>query len=170
MPKGFKPTSSVIVISGSVTESVAGVLATDQVNLSLNTLDQEVFVVLAINLDFQSPDSVPAVNTQVRGSLSTTDIGTFGQISETNVMAAGRIDIRSTAPGDSVGFQLMAGETPTSQLEYIAIISTSNFFANVIGVGNLATKNMAFRIWGYRAKVTDPGIYAALVQSELLSA
>ena len=170
MPKGFKPTSSTIVISGSVTETIAATLATDQVNLSLNTLDQEVFVVLAVNLDFQSPDSIPGVNTQVRGSLSATNINAFGSIADVNVMAAGRIDIRSTAPGDSVGFQLMAGETPTSNLDYIAIISTSNFFANVLGAGNANVKSMSYRVWGYRAKVTDPGIYAALVQSELLSA
>ena len=169
MPAGFKPTSSTIVVSGSIAETVAGTLASEQVNLSLNTLDQEVFVVLAVNLDFQSPDSVGGTNTQVRGSISSTDIGTFGSISDTNVIAAGRLDIRSTAPNDSVPFEVMAGEAPQGELDYIAIISTSNFFAQVVGLNNTGTKSLSYRVWGYRAKVTDAGIYAALVQSELLS-
>ena len=170
MPKGFKPTSSTIVISGSVGETVASTLATDQINLSLNTLDQEVFVVQAINLDLTPPDSIGGTNTQMRGSLSVTDIASFGSLSNTNVMAVARLDIRSGAPNDSVPFMQMAGEAPQGELDYIAIISTSNFFANVEGANNLVAKGMSYRVWGYRAKVTDAGIYAALVQSELLSA
>lgn len=171
MPAGFKPTSSTIVVSGSITETVAGTLASEQVNLSLNTLDQEVFVVLAVDLDFASPDSIGGTNTQVRGSISATNIASFGTISDSNVIAAGRLDIRSGAPNDSVPFELMSMSAPQgSDLDYIAIISTSNFHAQVVGANNLATKGMAYRVWGYRAKVTDAGIYAALVQSELLSA
>ena len=63
----------------------------------------------------------------------------------------------------------MAGEAPQGELDYIAIISTSNFFAQVVGANNAGTKSLSYRVWGYRAKVTDAGIYAALVQSELLS-
>ena len=169
MPTGFKPTSSTIVISGNIGETVVNTLASEQINLSLNTLDQEVFVVQAIDLDFSSPDSIPGTNTLVRGSVSTTDIGSFGSLSQTNVMAAGRLEIRSTVPGDSSAFEIGAGQTPPAELEYIAIISTSNFFAQVVGANNLAVKSMSYRVWGYRAKVTDAGIYAALVQSELLS-
>jgi hypothetical protein len=48
MPKGLKPTSSPIQISASVTEAVAGTLAIDQIDLTLNVLDNEVFVVTQI--------------------------------------------------------------------------------------------------------------------------
>jgi len=170
MPKGFKPTSSTIIISGTVTETAINTLITETVNLSLNTLDQEVFVVTAINLDFSAPDLVAATNTIVRGSISVTDIGSFGSIGDPNVIAAGRLDIRSTAPTAAVGFMQMAGEAPQGELDYIALISTSNFHVQVVGSNNIAVKGMGWRVWGYRAKVTDAGIYAALVQSELLSA
>ena len=169
MVKGLKSPSSPVTVSFSVGETAINTYTQAQINLSLNVLDQEVFVVLAVNLDFQSPDSVGGTNTQVRGSISSTDIGTFGSISDTNVIAAGRLDIRSSAPNDSVPFEIMAGEAPQGELDYIAIISTSNFFAQVVGLNNTGTKSLSYRVWGYRAKVTDAGIYAALVQSELLS-
>jgi len=170
MPKGFKPTSSTIIVSGTVSETAANTLTTEVINLSLNTLDQEVFVVTAVNLDFSAPDLVAATNTIVRGSISAVDIGTFGSIGNPNVLAAGRLDIRSTAPTAAVGFMQMAGEAPQGELDYISIISTSNFHVQVVGSNNVVAKDMGWRVWGYRAKVTDAGIYAALVQSELLSA
>jgi hypothetical protein len=169
MPAGFKPTSSTIVISGSITETVANTLISETVNLSLNVLDMEVFVVTAVNLDFSAPDLVAATNTITRGSISVTEIGNAGSLSNPNVIAAGRLDIRSTAPTAAVGFMQMAGEAPQGELDYIAIISTSNFHAQVEGSNNTAVKGLSYRVFGYRARVTDPAIYAALVQSELLS-
>jgi len=170
MPTGFKPTSSTIVISGNITETAANTLTTETINLSLNVLDMEVFVVTAVNLDFSAPDSVAATNTITQGSLSVTDLdGAVGSQSNPNVIASGRLDIRSSAPTAAVGFMQMAGEAPQGELDYIAIISTSNFHAQVLGANNVATKGMSFRVWGYRARVTDAAIYAALVQSELLS-
>ena len=170
MPKGFKPTSRTIIVSGTVSETAANTLTSETVNLSLNTLDQEVFVITAANLDFSAPDMVGGTDTFVRGSLSSTDIGTFGSLGNPNVVVAGRLDIRSDAPTNAAAFMQMAGEAPQGELDYIAIISTSNFHVQVLGANNLAAKDMGWRVWGYRAKVTDAGIYAALVQSELLSA
>ena len=95
MPKGLKANSSTIMISGSVAETAANTFTQAQVDLQLNPLDNEVFVVTAINLDLQSPDAVAATNTQLRGSLSTTSLTTFGSISQSQVMAAGRLDIRA---------------------------------------------------------------------------
>jgi len=170
MPTGFKPTSSTIIVSGTISESAANTLTAETINLSLNTLDMEVFVVTAVNLDFSAPDLVAATNTIVRGSLSVTDLGaTIGSLGNPNVVAAGRLDIRSTAPTAAVGFMQMAGEAPQGDLDYISIISTSNFHVQVVGSNNTVTKDMGWRVWGYRARVTDPAIYAALVQSELLS-
>ncbi len=169
MPKGLKANSSTIMISGSVAESAANTFTQAQVDLQLNPLDNEVFVVTAINLDLQSPDAVAATNTQLRGSLSTTSLTSFGSISQSQVMAAGRLDIRAAGFVDGgVPFDVMAGETPTGELDYVAIIATNDFFAQIVGTNNAAAKSMSYRVYGYRARA-DSSTYAALVQSEVLS-
>jgi hypothetical protein len=54
-------------------------------------------------------------------------------------------------------------------LEYLGIIATNDFFIQVQGNNNQSAKNMSAKVYGYRAKASSE-IYAALVQSELLSA
>ena len=54
-------------------------------------------------------------------------------------------------------------------LEYIGIISTNDMFLSIQGTGNVDPKAVGCRVWGYRARA-DAAIYAALVQSEVLSA
>ena len=76
--------------------------------------------------------------------------------------------IKSSA-GSSVGFQSVAAESPPATLEYIGIIATNDFFVQVQGTGNTGTKGMDGKLYGYRARA-DASIFAALVQSEVLSA
>ncbi len=52
---------------------------------------------------------------------------------------------------------------------YIALIATNNFFIQLTGQQNVNVKGLNGRVWGYRAKA-DSSTYAALVQSEVLSA
>jgi large exoprotein involved in heme utilization and adhesion len=78
------------------------------------------------------------------------------------IRAAGFVD-------GGVGFQSQALETPPSTLEYIGIIATNDFFVNVEGTNNLTPKGVSGKLYGYRA-VASADIYAALVQSEVLSA
>ena len=54
-------------------------------------------------------------------------------------------------------------------VDYIGLIATNNFFVSVQGANNIAAKGVNGRLWGYRAKA-DATTYAALVQSEVLSA
>ena len=51
MPKGLKPTSGVIVISSGITESAADTFTDQKVDMQLNVLDREVFVVTAVDID-----------------------------------------------------------------------------------------------------------------------
>jgi len=60
-------------------------------------------------------------------------------------------------------------ETPPSDIEYIGIIATNDFFLQVEGFANTGAKAVTGKIYGYRARA-DASIYAALVQSEVLSA
>jgi len=53
--------------------------------------------------------------------------------------------------------------------DYIGIIATDNAFLQIEGDGNGNPKACRVRIYGYRAKASA-SVYAALVQSEVLSA
>jgi len=172
MPAGLKETSSVISIGFAVTESAANTFTQTEIDLNLSPLDREVFVCLAINLDTFTPDNVPGVDTKSVGSVTTTRQTSVVNINNTNCLAVEGLFIKQDAGGllSPVAFTTQALDTPPATLEYIGIIATNDFFVQMKGTGNLAAKGLAGRMYGYRARVTDAGIYAALVQSEVLSA
>ena len=170
--KGLAPTSSIIVISGGVAESAANTFTQEQIDLQLNALDNEVFVVTAIDMNLSPPDYDGNRSTSTRGSLSTTTRTALGTISVSSVMAEARDDIvvdEIQGNPNGVAFSRMAGETPATNLPYLAIIATNDFFAQVQGSNNANAKNLTFRLWGYRARASAAQ-YSALVQSEILSA
>jgi|TARA_R100000482_G_C5108909_1_gene139447 hypothetical protein len=169
--KGLTATSSIIAISGGVAESAANTFTQTQFDLQLNPLDNEVFVVTAIDINLTPPDYDGARSTAVFGSLSTTSRTTLGTIGQSNVLAEARDSIQvDEVQGNpnGVAFSRMSGETPATALPYLAIIATNDFFGQVQGADNQAAKGFNFRMWGYRAKASASQ-YAALVQSEMLS-
>lgn len=169
MPKGLKETSSLISIGFGVAEPAANTFTQAQVDLQLNPLDNEVFVVYAIDLDVGAPDAVAGTSTVMAGSLSTTSRTTIGDLSDTNVMANKQLQIRAGGFVDGgVGFTSGSNESPATQLEYLGIIATNDFFVQVEGTNNLIAHSMTGRVYGVRARA-DSSIYAALVQSELLT-
>lgn len=168
MPKGLKQTSSVVSIGFGVDESAANTFTQGQVDLNLSPLDREVFVVLAVNLDPYTPEAIAGTDTKVESSLTTTSQTIVANLSNSNCLAASGNFIKSDATV-AVAFQSLGAETPPATLEYIGIIATNDFFIQVKGTGNTAAKGMDGKLYGYRA-VADADIYAALVQSEVLSA
>ncbi|GAH29530.1 unnamed protein product, partial [marine sediment metagenome] len=70
MVKGLKSPSSPVTVSFSVAEAAPNAYEQNQINLSLNVLDQEVFVVTGVNLDVLPPDALAGTDTRVRGQLS----------------------------------------------------------------------------------------------------
>ena len=170
MPKGLKQTSSLVAVSARVEESAANTYTQEQISLDLDPLNKEVFVVLACDLNPQFPDAISGANTSVQGCVSTTSRNTMGFIEDSNVLASASTAIRADGFTDGgVGFTQQALETPPATLEYIGIIATNDFFLSVEGTANGGAKAIGCRLWGYRA-VADASIYAALVQSEVLSA
>ena len=170
MPKGLKQTSSPITVSFDVTESAPNTFTEVQVDLALNVLDREVFVVTGINLDSAEPDAIAATNTNVRGSLSTTSRTSVGSLGASNVMAISRKAIQASGFVDGgVSFTDSFGESPAAGMEYLGIIATNDFFIQIIGSNNVLNKSMVGKLYGYRA-VADAATFAALTQSELLSA
>ena len=169
MVKGLTKPSSQIVISGSVNELAPNTFAQNQIDLQLNVLDREIFVVTSVDIDTEAPDGLAGINTATAASLSTTSRTTVGSMADSNVIARSLLDISSAGYVDSgVGFQQTHPETPMTNMDYVSLIATNDFFVQIIGVGNISTKTMTFRVWGYRA-VADAATFAALTQSELLS-
>ena len=169
MPKGLKETSSVVAVSAGITETGANTFTQGQVDLNLDPLNNEVFVVLAVDINLSPPDAVAGADSATLGSISTTSRTSIGTIANSNVIAESRLDIRGGGLVDgAVSFTRLAGETPTAMLDYIGIIATNDFFVQVQGAGNTKAQFANVRVWGYRAKA-DAAIYAALVQSEVLS-
>jgi len=168
MPTGLKQTSSVVAIGFGVDETAANTFTQASVDLNLSPLDREVFVVLAVNLDPFTPDMVAGDDTKVESSLTTTSQDRVANLSNANCLAASGNFIKNDG-STAVSFQSLGSETPPATLEYIGIIATNDFFIQVAGTSNAAEKGMDGKLYGYRAQASAD-IYAALVQSEVLSA
>ena len=171
MPAGLKASSSVVAIGFNATETGANTFQQEQIDLNLSPLDREVFVVLGINLDPFAPDSVAGTSSAVTCSLTTTSQTAVQQLSNSNCLAVAQNAIRTHAAATDSGaaFQTLGLETPPSMLDYIGIIATNDFFVQVKGSGNTSARAVNGKMYGYRARASAD-IYAALVQSEVLSA
>jgi len=168
MPKGLKGTSSVVAVGFGVTESGANTFTQGQIDLNLDPLNREVFVVLAIDMDPTAPDFVAGANTATSASLTTTSQTSVQNLNNSNCMSNAVLNIRSVGAA-GVGFSRQARESPSSMLEYLGIIATNDFFIQVAGNSNTTPKGVTGKLYGYRAQASAD-IFAALVQSEVLSA
>lgn len=168
MPAGLKQTSAVVPIGFSVDETAPNTFTQGQVDLNLSPLDREVFVVLAVNLDSDVPDTITGTDTSVRAALSSTSQTAMPSLADSNCMARLSHFTRSDAIA-AVGYSSQALETPPSTLEYIGIIATNDFYVQIEGANNNLVKGVSGKMYGYRA-IATADIYAALVQSEVLSA
>lgn len=169
MPKGLKATSSVVAIGFRVEESAANTFTESSVDLNLDPLNREVFVVLSINMDPPPPDFIAGTNSAISTSLSTTSRTGIGGLDTSNVLANARLDIRAVGAA-GVSFTRGSGiDSPSTNLDYLGIIATNDFFVQVQGSNNTVAKNVNGKLYGYRA-VAGADIFAALVQSEVLSA
>jgi hypothetical protein len=167
--KGLTQSSNLIVIGARVTETAPNTFSQHGVDLQLNPLDNEVFVVQAINLEPGSPEGIPNTDTSVDMTITTTSQTTLPSIDSSNVIGNSLKQIRGANYLDSgVPFQSTSMDTPPSDLSYLAIIATNDFFIQIQGVGNTGAKVGKCKVYGYRARA-DASVYAALVQSEVLS-
>ena len=170
MPTGLKQSSSTVAIGFSLEESAANTFTQSSVDLNLSPLDREVFVVQAINLDPENPDATAATNSFVSAAVTTTSQTAVGNLGDANTLATVQHAIMAAGFADSgVGFTQASLETPPSTMDYIGIIATNDFFVQVKGLNNGGAKGVSGKVYGYRAQASAD-IYAALVQSEVLSA
>lgn len=170
---GFKKTSATITVSNRLEQTVADDFAELELDLPLDTLNNEIFVVLAVDFGLAPSDIDPSLDTSaVQCQLSTTRQGRISGMETSQVICRGEnaVSFATTPAGDSVAvpFTHMSNDTPTSDLPYIGLIATPNAYLAIDSQGQNSVKAVAMRIWGYRAKA-DAATYAALVQSEVLS-
>lgn len=169
MPTGLKQSSSTVSIGFDLSETGPNTFIQGSVDLNLSPLDREVFVVTAINLDPTEPDAIAATNTATNCSLTTTTQTAVQNLGNANCLATAKLSIRAAGFVDGgIGFQRLV-ETPAATVDYIGIIATNDFFVQLEGNANATAKAVAGKVYGYRAKASAD-IYAALVQSEVLSA
>lgn len=167
--RGLKQSSNLIVIGATVTETAANTFTQAGIDLQLNPLDNEVFVVQAINLEPASPEGIAGTDTSVDMTITTTSQASLPNIAQSNTIGNSLKQIRAGGFLDSgVPFQSTSLDTPPSDLAYLAIVATNDFFIQIEGRGNLAAKTGRCKVYGYRARA-DASVYAALVQSEVLS-
>lgn len=168
--KGLDQTSSVISIGFRAIETAANTFVEQQIDLNLDPLNREVFVVMAIDMDPTAPDVVAGTNTAVSASLTSTTQTSVQSLANSNCLANAVLNIRMGAGSvEGVPFSRQAKESPSALLEYLGIIATNDFFVQLQGTANSSTKAVSGKLYGYRAKASAD-IYAALVQSEVLSA
>ena len=165
---GFKKTSDIIAVSFGLDESAANTFTQETVALQLDVLNNEIFVVLAVDLNPATPSLVAAQTTETRATVSSTSSTAIQTLANTNVLAEASLAIVSDA-ANSVSFTRAAEESYSGNLDYIGLIATNNFFVACKGANNLVARSVNGRVYGYRARA-DATTYAALVQSEVLSA
>ena len=171
MPKGLTKTSSTVSIGFSVPETAANTFTEQAVDLNLSPLDKEVFVVQAINIDPSAPDNDSATgNSATSCSLTSTSQREVQTLANSNCLAVAQIRIQQDIGGlGPVLLQQQSLETPPATMDYVGIIATNDFFVQVEGLNNTNAKGCSGKLYGYRARA-DADVYAALVQSEALSA
>ena len=170
MPKGLKETSSTVAIGFSVAETAANTFTQLSVDLNLDPLSNEVFVVQAIDMTLGAPDAIAGADTEMFASLTTTSQTGIQTLADSNCLAIAGNQIRAAGFADGgVGFSQTPTDSPGTVLEYIGIIATNDFFVQVEGRNNATPHSVSGKLYGYRARA-DASVYAALVQSEVLSA
>ena len=170
MPKGLKETSSPLVVSFGLTESAPNTPTEERIDLQLNALDNEVFVVTGVKMDLEAPDFQAGAGLVRYGSFASLSKqslnGATGNLDNPSVIATARVQVVTNSPFIST-VQENDVDTPT-HVEYLDIIATPDFFIQVSGVAQSDEISMEGKLYGYRARA-DASTYAALVQSELLS-
>lgn len=185
--KGLTPSSQQIEISFSSTAVAAG-YTEKRIDLQLNPLDRQVFIVTSVKLDLNpigtslTPLNLfgAGINKLYGGSVALTRTSrplAISNLGENTCFATAR-EFLGTAeesqPGGDYAVSYVSQEnsqdTP-SDLDYIAIIATNDFFIGVQAAPD-GTPSGSFdisgKVYGYRATASAE-IFAALVQSEVLS-
>ena len=102
---GFKKTSDTIAISFGLAELGANTFVQDEIALQLDVLNNEIFVVLAADLDLTPPDAIAGGDTSTNASITSTSQVAVSTLATTNCIAVASDAIQGAGFVDSgVGF------------------------------------------------------------------
>ncbi len=181
MLTGLKSASDLLFISQELDLPDGGIAQTREVNLPLNTLERQIFVVTDIQA--YSVDSTSQTSMQVNQdidlswSVSSTNLdsvlapGVTGNIGNPRVLAAGGFKLCIGPTGDRWFREWGTNNSTTgTPSDYIGIIATPDFyirgqFNNAAGV---SSSDLYVRVTGYMA-IANADTYAALVTQEVNS-
>ncbi len=167
---GLKIGSQPLNIGGQAVEAVANTFTTARVNLPLNTLERQVFVVTDMLFDSETPDNVAAGGSRVLAQCTKTQETAMLSINDPNVIGFQNQTIVSDGAGACCSFENTAPgheySTGNPKTDYITVISTPDFFVSVQGTANVTTSSTSIRLRGFMA-VATADVYAALVTEEL---
>lgn len=176
----LKRSSEVITISTQADNGTPSTFAVTQIDLQLNPLDQEVFVVTGVKIDWIGTLprlALPAASSQNTAdefvSLSTTRPTAILNIGNSQVLASAsrHAFYNADAAQEVTNYTIYdngPADTPDSMIDYVGIVATSDMFLAIDATNATNLTPVAVRVFGYRAKA-DAATYAALVQSEVLS-
>jgi len=166
----FKKKTELINISGQINESGANTFTELQVSLDLDPISREIFVVTDVYLDPFTPSSVAGFRTSTALSATNVTRSAVANVGDSQCIS----NVTDTVFGGVAEFNFARTALPVSQQstgrmsDYLSIISTPNFFVQVVGTNNIGASGGSFRLTGFRA-VADADTYASLVASEVLS-
>jgi len=172
----LKKTTEQIQISTTVNSTTPGAFAATPIDLQLNPLDNEVFVVEAMVTDFVSAffpvlvaDGSFAVEDRI--AVTTTRPSAMPTIGNSNCLGTSYRNFNYAVQGGALttitAMEQHSMDNPSSNLDRLGLIATSDFFISVLSDAASGSE-FAVRLYGYRARA-DAATYAALVQSEVLS-
>ncbi len=182
MLTGLKSASDLLFISQELKLNDGGIAATLEVNLPLNTLERQIFVVTDIQAYVTDTTNqgvaLPNQDIDCSWSVSTQDLdnilapGETGNIGNPRVLAAGGYKKSIGASGVEQLFREWGTDNATTGTpsDYIGIVATPDYF--IRGQFNCAngvsSADLYVRVVGYMA-IANADTYAALVTQEVNS-
>jgi hypothetical protein len=182
MLTGLKSASDLLFISQELEMPDGGLSVTREVNLPLNTLERQIFVVTDIQayvVDTVGQGSMDAnQDIDTSWSISTQDLdpilagGATGNIGNPRVLAAGGYSYSVGANGVTQRYREWGTDNATTGTpsDYIGIIATPDYYirGQFNDAGGVARGTLYCRLVGYMA-IANADTYAALVTQEVNS-
>jgi len=181
MLSGLKNASDLLFISQTLDMPDGGNSQQLTVNLPLNTLERQIFVVTDIQAYVTSTENqssaVPNQDIDYSWSMSSVDLsqtlaaGATGNIGNPRVLAAGGYKLCIGPTGESFFREWNTATSTTGTFsDYLGIVATPDFFIrgpynNAAGIGSA---DLEIRVVGYIA-IASADTYAALVTQEVNS-
>lgn len=169
----LKKTSQMLNLGAKITFTDGDVNANSRIQLPLNSLDREVFVVTDISID-SDPLIIPQLAGQdVSLNFSVNKNATTVQtINNPDCVGHFRKQVTTTPVGDVVQISAYPSEASTgTDMDYLSIVATSDYIlagSYASTGGGDPNRTVYVRLTGYRA-VADSAVYSALIAEELNS-